>query len=540
MAKRDEPGVSTQDWSLVARMRLGLVLLFLPVLMLGSIYYLHMERSLQSELQQRLLTTNQQLQHSFIEPYLNELERQFTLIYDRVKVEDFSGPTLLNQDRYLQEWTLYKGIMADLDSTYVGTAAGDFLIYPRPEVPADYDPRTRPWYWLASQHRDKMVWTEPYQGYGDLSDKLMISLARALTDQDGKVQAVLAIDVVLAPFSAQLNKQPEAGYQMIINQSGKVLAYPEPDRLLKSMPSPHWLSRFSKNEGIFLDVETQQFVAYRRLPNWNWVLISVQPAANFQAMVVRVSLNVLGVIALASVLYALLALVWSRYFRRMLDEISTMIRASRLQPDEAPQGGMSELRRVYAELAEVSKDYHEVRQQANIDKLTGLYNRRFFDERLHQLLFERQPFCLAMLDLDNFKWVNDTYGHQTGDVVLKRVAALGNQLLGDHGWVCRYGGEELMVLLINQDVHFCYMLLEQFRVGVTLLDWREPGLRLTFSGGLVVGSLGLNAKTLLELVDAEVYRAKRDGKNRICLGKPSGAVEAEVLPPAILLNEEET
>ncbi|MCP3292201.1 GGDEF domain-containing protein, partial [Aeromonas hydrophila] len=219
--------------------------------------------------------------------------------------------------------------------------------------------------------------------------------------------------------------------------------------------------------------------------------------ASVMAVVERVSLNVQLMVALACVLYVMLALVWSRYFRRMLDEISSMIRASRMQPDDVPQGGMRELRHVYAELAEVSKDYHEARQQANLDKLTGLYNRRFFDERVNRLLFEHQPFCLAMVDLDDFKRVNDTFGHQTGDVVLKRVSKLGMRLLGDHGWVCRYGGEELVVLLVNPDIHFCQMLLEQFRKGVESLDWREPELRITFSGGLVASQAGMDGKTLL-------------------------------------------
>ena len=140
-----------------------------------------------------------------------------------------------------------------------------------------------------------------------------------------------------------------------------------------------------------------------------------------------------------------------------------MIRASRMQPDDVPQG-MRELRHVYAELAEVSKDYHEARQQANLDKLTGLYNRRFFDERVNRLLFEHQPFCLAMVDLDDFKRVNDTFGHQTGDVVLKRVSKLGMRLLGiTAGSVATVA--RLVVLLVNPDIHFCQMLLEQFRKG---------------------------------------------------------------------------
>ncbi len=189
-----------------------------------------------------------------------------------------------------------------------------------------------------------------------------------------------------------------------------------------------------------------------------------------------------------------------------------------MQPDEVPQWGMHELRHVYAELAEVSKDYHEARQQANLDKLTGLYNRRFFDERVNRLLLEHQPFCLAMIDLDDFKRVNDTYGHQTGDVVLKRVANLGAKLLEDHRlglplWWRGAGGAA------GQPG---YSLLSDaagaVQDGVASLDWREPGLGITFSGGLVASAPGLDAKELLDIVDAEVYRAKRDGKNRIYLG----------------------
>jgi diguanylate cyclase (GGDEF)-like protein len=519
-------------------MRLGLLLLFIPVLMLGAIYYLHMERSLQRELQHRLLATNHQLRHVFIEPYLHEMERQFTLIYDQVKVDDISGPRLHNAEGYLKEWQLYKGVMADLIYIYVGTAERQMLIYPEWQADAGFDPRTRPWYRLASQHVGKMVWTEPYYDY--TNGNLVIALARALTDQEGRVRGVFAVDAVLAPFSAQLNRHLDNGYQMIVNQSGKVLAHPDPSRLLKPMTHPSWLSRFSAEDGIFLDSDSRQFVAYSRLPDRNWVLISVLPASSIQAVVASASLNVLGVVLLACVLYALLALVWSRYFRRMLDEISTMIRASRMPPDGVPHGGMHELRHVYAELAEVSKDYHEARQQANLDKLTGLYNRRFFDERLNRLLLEQHSFCLAMIDLDGFKLVNDNYGHQTGDVVLKRVAKLGNQLLEDHGWVCRYGGEELVVLFANPDIHFCQMLLEQYRIGVASLDWREPGLGITFSGGLVASAPGLDAKGLLDIVDAEVYRAKRDGKNRIYLGDVAPLAQQKVPPEddGVLSKEE--
>ena len=127
------------------------------------------------------------------------------------------------------------------------------------------------------------------------------------------------------------------------------------------------------------------------------------------------------------------------------------------------------------------------------------------------------PLGAIHLGIDD---IEQPLGIQTGDVVLKRVAKLGNQLLEDHGWVCRYGGEELVVLFANPDIHFCQMLLEQYRIGVASLHWREPGLGITFSGGLVASAPGLGARSLLTMVDAEVYRAKGDGKNRIYMVDP--------------------
>lgn len=97
------------------------------------------------------------------------------------------------------------------------------------------------------------------------------------------------MDAILAPFSAQLNRQWNSGYQMIVNQSGKVLAHPDPSQLLKPMTHPTWLSRFSGEDGIFLDQESRQFVAYSRLPDHNWVLISVLPASSIQAVVASAS-----------------------------------------------------------------------------------------------------------------------------------------------------------------------------------------------------------------------------------------------------------
>lgn len=122
-----------------------------------------------------------------------------------------------------------------------------------------------------------------------------------------------------------------------------------------------------------------------------------------------------------------------------------------------------------------------------------------------------------MFDLDDFKRVNDTHGHQAGDVVLKRVSKLGMNLFHEWGWFCRYGGEELVLIFrYGEEQPMLPSLLEAFRLGVEQLEWREPDLTITISGGVAFSRSGLSAKELVELADKGVYQAKREGKNRIC------------------------
>ena len=236
-------------------------------------------------------------------------------------------------------------------------------------------------------------------------------------------------------------------------------------------------------------------------------------------------------IGVACVLYLLLALLWARYFRRMLGEITLLIRTSRAGGIAYHGSRMLELAKVYEEMDAASQDFAQIRQQANQDKLTGLYNRRFFDECLQQQLKQGHPLGLVMFDLDNFKQVNDTFGHQTGDVVLKRVSKLGMHLFHDRGWFCRYGGEELaLIFRYDKDQPVLPSLLETFRLGVEQLEWRELALTITICGGVAFSKPGMSFKELLALADNGVYRAKREGKNRIIF--PQSDEQTSEIPAA--------
>ena len=186
-----------------------------------------------------------------------------------------------------------------------------------------------------------------------------------------------------------------------------------------------------------------------------------------------------------------------------------------------------ELFHYLAEQAAVSIEnvgLHEtVERQAVTDELTGLFNRRRFQEAMATEV-ERskrfgQPVGLVLLDLDDFKAVNDTYGHQQGDLVLREVARVLRETSREIDEPARYGGEELAVVLPGTDLEGAYNLAERVRAGIEelalpLLDG-EGTLGVTASFG--VATLPGSADDMRELVaaaDEALYRAKRAGKNR--------------------------
>jgi diguanylate cyclase (GGDEF)-like protein len=176
---------------------------------------------------------------------------------------------------------------------------------------------------------------------------------------------------------------------------------------------------------------------------------------------------------------------------------------------------------------------HEtVQRQAVTDELTGLFNVRHFQDSLENEVERSRRFSspvgLAMLDIDNFKRVNDTYGHQQGDVVLVEVARCMRSLSRDIDEPARYGGEELAVILPQTDLDGAELLAERMRAAVADLAIK----RLDGQGVLhVTASFGVAAfpesadgrKSLIAAADAALYRAKHGGKNRVERADPVSA-----------------
>ena len=156
------------------------------------------------------------------------------------------------------------------------------------------------------------------------------------------------------------------------------------------------------------------------------------------------------------------------------------------------------------------------------DALTGMQNRRYFDDALKEYLEEfariQKPVGLLILDLDHFKQVNDTHGHDVGDEVLRTVSNCLKDFTRFHDVVARLGGEEFAVVAPNMDENMLLKLAERIRKAVASLVVQSGNIRLrvTTSVGLAVWDGKESADEFFRRADRMLYEAKRLGRNRVC------------------------
>lgn len=155
-----------------------------------------------------------------------------------------------------------------------------------------------------------------------------------------------------------------------------------------------------------------------------------------------------------------------------------------------------------------------------IDALTGLYNHKTFHEYLVSLLEQCESnglrLQLALFDIDNFKRVNDTYGHWVGDLVLKEVAAKVGGLIGLNDFAARYGGEEFAVIFTDKSIHEAYAAAEELRLKIAAMEHPYAGGKpITVSIGLCDYQLGDGKEKLFRKTDHALYAAKHSGKNAV-------------------------
>ena len=181
----------------------------------------------------------------------------------------------------------------------------------------------------------------------------------------------------------------------------------------------------------------------------------------------------------------------------------------------------AELATTKAELEKYSK---KLQVQATTDTLTGLANRRKITELLREEIKElmennKKNFIIIMMDIDHFKKVNDNYGHPMGDQVIKKVSNQMQNKIGSEGIVGRFGGEEFLTILYNDDINFVGKLSNEIREEIEKkkIEFEGKTINVTVSMGLASSVETKLYKELISKADERLYKAKENGRNQVIL-----------------------
>jgi diguanylate cyclase (GGDEF)-like protein len=179
---------------------------------------------------------------------------------------------------------------------------------------------------------------------------------------------------------------------------------------------------------------------------------------------------------------------------------------------------------VWHDITTLKRAQAELQEQAIRDPLTGLYNRRYLDETLERELararHENHPIGFVMIDIDHFKKVNDAFGHHAGDAILQKLATqlLSQTRIGDI--VCRYGGEEFLVVLPNVTADITFQIAERWRrifLGTTM-PFEYLDAKATISCGISEFPVDGNTRQeLISIADKALYCAKQTGRNQVII-----------------------
>lgn len=179
---------------------------------------------------------------------------------------------------------------------------------------------------------------------------------------------------------------------------------------------------------------------------------------------------------------------------------------------------------LYKRSRQLAEANERIEAMAQFDELTGALNRRFVMQKLDEELLRcqrtKQPYSIALIDLDWFKKINDTFGHPAGDEALRTFAITIFANIRDIDKLGRYGGEEFLLVLPDTSQDAAVSTLNRLREIIAELDWAaiSPDMSVTMSAGITSVRLDDTTDTLLARVDAALYRAKESGRNRVHVG----------------------
>lgn len=292
--------------------------------------------------------------------------------------------------------------------------------------------------------------------------------------------------------------------------------------IVDERPASYERIRAALRDTSTVDVESSPAAALLRAADWNYDLMIVSLAFdNYDAL--RLCSQVRSLEATRQL--PLLIVADPNETARILRGLDIGVNDYLVRPidrHELQARVMTQVRRKrYAD--KLRMNVQQSMQMALTDTLTGLHNRRYLETHLETLLMRsvrtKRSLSVIMIDIDHFKPINDNFGHDAGDEVLRQVSARIQSSLRSMDFACRYGGEEFVIVMPDADIETANTVGERLRDAISAEPFLVPegrgGISVTISLGAAVWHEDDDAQSLLKRADEALYRAKRDGRNRL-------------------------
>ncbi|WP_228745274.1 sensor domain-containing diguanylate cyclase [Paenibacillus sp. S150] len=327
-------------------------------------------------------------------------------------------------------------------------------------------------------------------------------------------------------------------YYYIVDSGGHVLYHPDKQFIGADVSGNKVVQNLMKGESGEQQVRnthgTELLAGYSSVPANGWGIAVVSPNSLIQKQLMGHIRTILGysLIPFSALLVGviLLARALARPFAYLANMVSKVGKEKIVLPEARTHWSREAdllTKAVFLAVADIQKQTDQLTRDAATDTLTGLENRRSLEYTMGRWIASGLPFSLIMLDVDRFKFVNDTYGHLTGDEVLRHVAEVIVASLRPDDVCHRYGGEEFVILLARTKPAEAFLAAERIRRALEHSKGPIPA-KVTVSQGIAHYPLHASGREgLLKMADQALYLAKHSGRNRTMVaGEKADAAKA--------------
>ncbi len=368
--------------------------------------------------------------------------------------------------------------------------------------------------------------------YVSIAGNLVIFISQPIFDASGTFVGVVGGSVYLLKQSALYSVisshfHHEGTFAFVADGNRRLLYHPDPQRIGETLKWSKTVDAALRGESGFMAVPNYKGVpmlaGYAQVANANWAVVTQQPREHSLAPLNRLMREMLIGMLPAGILGLFLIWVGAAYIARPLRQLASI--AEQLAAPQTTER-LLEVRAWYRDafairqalLAGVQlllQKLGRLSQEAQSDPLTGLANRRAMNALLDLLGQAGQPYSILALDIDHFKRVNDTFGHDAGDIALQHVSNILKDNSRAADLACRAGGEEFILILPDTPLQLAASIAERIRETIAACEVPQVGY-ITISIGVATLQPGVQtAEGVLKLADDRLYQAKDGGRNRV-------------------------